>query len=77
MGNGSSSGSTNNNVNGNVTFHFDSGNVSDLTGKLRKFEAHSVIHLSNLKFLDLTLDRKYEDLLNSTIARVVYKPKDK
>ena len=71
------SGSTNSNVNGNVTLHYDSGNVSELTEKFRKFEAHSVIHLSNLKFLDLILDRKFEDLLNSTIAEVKYRPKNK
>ena len=74
--NSTSSGSTNSNVNGNVTLHYDSGNVSELTEKFRKFEAHSVIHLSNLRFLDLTLDRKFEDLLNSTIAEVKYRPKN-
>ena len=72
-----SSGSTNNSVNGNVTFRYDSGNVSKLTEKFRKFEAHSVIHLSNVRLLDLTLDQKYEDLLNSTIAKINYKPQDK
>ena len=72
-----SSGNTNSNTNGNVTHHYHSGNVSELKEKLRKFEAHSVLHLSNLKFVDLTLDRKFEDLLNSTIAEVKYRPKDK
>ena len=75
--NSTSSGSTNSNVNGNATFHYDSGNVSELTEKFRKFEAHSVIHLSNLRFLDLTLDREFEGLLNSTIAEVKYRPKNK
>ena len=72
-----SSGSTDSNVKGNATFHYDSGNVLELTEKFRKFEAYSVIHLSNLRFLDLTLDQKYENLLNSTIAKVNYKPQDK
>ena len=74
--NNTSSGSTNSNVNENVTLHYDSGNVLELTEKFRKFEAHSVIRLSNLRFLDLTLDRKFEDLLNSTIAEVKYRPKN-
>ena len=75
--NSTSSGSTSRNMNGNVTHNYGSGNVSELTKKFRKFETHSVIHLSNLRFLDLTLDRKYEDLLNSTIAEVKYRPKNK
>ena len=55
-------------------FYYASGNLTDLAEHFRALDSFSVIHLENLEFLHLTLDGAYEDLLNSTITEMNYRP---
>ena len=55
-------------------FYYTSGNLTDLAEHFRALDSFSVIHLENLQFVHLTLDGAHDDMLNSTITEMNYRP---
>ena len=58
-----------------LNFCYTSKNFTELAKHFQALDSYHVIRLEKLEFLHLTLDGAYEDMLNSTITEIKYKPK--
>ena len=58
-----------------LDFYYTSRNLTELAEHFRALDSYHVIRLEKLEVLHLTLDAAFEDMLNSTITEINYKPK--